>query len=375
MMPRTGGKWMWCAVTVAWLVSLAGCSEPPIETESDHSAEPQTSLALAQPRTATERIGLGVAGALGDPAVRAWLLNAVARSPYVEHRVPLRRLIVADTSGIVREMVRKAPGFEASRLAELPDLELYFPVPAHLAAARASQPWQVAIRTVADSFLIVRADGSTFRVGETYDPGSTVTVVVGRTEIDYDDVESAVVGGSRTGSVIKARMAREGIRPESRSVLQLPIAVVPHAECDPEIQNCGGGGGGPPPGGDPSLKTYVHYFNILQNMEGILMGTQEVEIFGQVNGYYGGCASATDLFPAIDYVFSITSGHVAAFAIPTGSYRFKLQAYEDDDDRCVKKPGDDPLGNWNTGITFAQYSGAYYTDSPGLAWIHVSANP
>jgi hypothetical protein len=64
-----------------------------------------------------------------------------------------------------------------------------------------------------------------------------------------------------------------------------------------------------------------------------------------------------------------------ATAIPIGSNVFTLQAYEDDDDRCVKQLQDDPLGNWSPGITIAQINYQMATNPPSLALIKVQVQP
>jgi hypothetical protein len=184
----------------AFAAALIACANPATTTDDRETPEVTANLSGAAPRTTLEHIGAGMAVALRDPGPRAWLLESLDRSPYVEHRIPLRRVMDADTSGTVRNMLLRASrSFTRTELAQLPELELYVPIPAHQAAASAVGVVQVAVRTIADSFLIVRADGSAYRVDENYDPGSTVTVVVGRSEIDYDDVESALIGGHGLG--------------------------------------------------------------------------------------------------------------------------------------------------------------------------------
>ncbi len=110
-------------------------------------------------------------------------------------------------------------------------------------------------------------------------------------------------------------------------------------------------------------------------MEGILMGANEIEIFGQINGAYVSCASATEMTYGITYWWATAPGHVAATAIPINPHRFKLQAFEDDDDRCAIRATDDHLGDWQTGITISQYATQYRTDAPSWAYIKVGAAP
>lgn len=243
----------------------------------------------------------------------------------------------------------------------LPELELYLPIATHRDRARTAALVQVAVRSEAgDAFLILRPDGTSFRVGEHYDPGVVVTVVLGKSEIDYDVASSAVRGGASTGSGILAT-TRTG----------WPVA---HAECDPEITNCGGGGGGggtapPPSGGDTSRRTEFFFIQLNEHSEGLLMGLNEIEIFGSVNNGYHSCGSVTEVHYGTAYAITFLASDVArrvATAVPVGESRFTLEAFEDDDDRCVKRPSDDPLGKWSTGITISQYGRAFTTESPGL---------
>ncbi len=380
MLPSMGGKaGHGVRPLFVTLIALSACSEQPQPIPTEPTNVAAVNLIGAQPRGTLEQIGVGLAIALRDAGTRDWLLNGISKSPYVERRIPLRRILMADTSAKAREILLKAGrAFTPDQLHQLPDLELYLPIQSQRVAASSRTSFQVAVRTTADSFYIVRPNGTAFRVDEWYDPGAVVTVVLGPSEIDYDDAPSALLGGARTGTSMLAAMKAGIASGGAHGERLLPNGEVPHAKCDPEMQNCGGGGGGPSPpptGGDTAFKTYMGYFYLTQNMEGILMGTQEIEIFGQVNGAYASCASATDLYPQTDYYWSATPGHVLATAIPVGSNLFTLQAYEDDDDRCVKRPGDDPLGNWSPGITIAQYNFARPTNTPSLALIKVHVQP
>jgi hypothetical protein len=219
---------------------------------------------------------------------------------------------------------------------------------------------QVAVRSDGgDAFLILRPDGTSFTVGEYYDPGAAVTLVLGKSEIDYALASSAIRGGASTGSGMLEAM-RTG-RPTA------------HAECDPEVANCGGGSGGgaplPPAGGDTSRRTEFFFIQLNEHSEGLLMGLNEIEVFGSVNNGYRSCGAVTELHFGTAYALTFLSSDIArrvATAIPVGTNRFTLEAFEDVDDRCVKRPGDDPLGNWSTGITIAQYGTPFTTESPGL---------
>ncbi len=375
------------------LLLLGACSEQPASSSAISSSDaPNLVIAGAQPKTRLEEIGVGLATALRTPASRAWLLNSLASSPYVEDRIPLRRLFAADSSDNVRLIIqRSGRPLTADQLSQLPELELYIPVKAHRASASVSSAFQVAVRGHADSFYVIRPDGSAFRDNEWFDPGETVTVALGRSEIQYDDAATAIKGGALTGTGLKARMAELGMLPTEESILayynrHAAPTTIPRAECDPEIQNCGGGGGNPlppPSGGSTAQKTYLALFRLNSHFEGLAMGDNEIEVFGYVNGAYASCAQLTNVWWGPSETVVITTAnpaHVMATAIPTGTYKFTLQAYEDDNDRCARRDEDDYLGPWATGITVNQYGqniqNSFPTDAPyGHARIAAIARP
>ena len=238
-----------------------------------------------QPQTRLEEIGVGLAAALHDPDTRAWLLNGISKSPYVERRIPLRQLLAADTSAKLRKILQQSGrAFTVGQLVQLPELELYIPVESHLTAASPNTPFQVAVRGVADSFYVIRPDGSAFRANEWFDPGTVVTAALGRSEIDYSDPTSAMRGGRNTGAGIRAAMAAQEASVEAAEGMQY----IAYAKCNPDVQDCGGGGGGTPPppptGGDVSQYTGMAYLELTKHMEGIAMGLNEIEVFGKVNG-------------------------------------------------------------------------------------------
>lgn len=243
-----------------------GCNRAAVESS------PEEFLAFVQtepqPSSALERIGVSLAAALRNADTRAWLLQSIDASTYVEGRIPLKRLLVQDSSPVLRSVVQSAitAGERSATIASLPELELYLPIRSHLQSARNGGGLQVAVRTAADGYYVVRPDGTAFEVGEWYDPGDYATVVLAKSEIDYDDIGSAISGGERTGSGILKAMGEQGIGGVALyRQLSAFVPVAPHAECDPEVQNCGGGGPQPPPpvGGDMSHATYMATFYLV----------------------------------------------------------------------------------------------------------------
>jgi hypothetical protein len=344
-------------VAVAVASAVAGCdgSQPTAGT-----APEILELTASSPQTTVHEIGSALALALTRPEARRWLLDMLERSPFVEHRLPLTRLLRADTSAALRGFVAgtSLEGRLAPAAVGLPDLELYFPIDAHRARARLAQgEIQVAVREASDSFMLFRATAPSLKVGEQYDPGDRPTLVLGRTEIAYDDSASSIRGGARTASGMRDGTAQFGGRM--------------NAECDPEVMTCDGGVGGDPPqriGGDTLRRTEFYFIQLNEHMEGPLMGLNEIEVFGRVNNAYFACGSVTGIQWGTAYAVTYLSSDITrmiATAVPIDTFRLRLEAFEDDDDRCVRRSGDDVLGNWNTGITQSQYGIAYTTDAPG----------
>jgi len=108
-------------------------------------------------------------------------------------------------------------------------------------------------------------------------------------------------------------------------------------------------------------------------MEGFLAGSNEIEVFGEVNGAYKSCGSLTEVVYGVTYTMGNNVLFRTALAVPLSGYVYKLKAYEDDDDRCVLKQNDDHLGNFDSGLPLSLYPNEYRTDAPSYAWLrHVS---
>ncbi len=122
------------------------------------------------------------------------------------------------------------------------------------------------------------------------------------------------------------------------------------------------------------MHTRFTYIQLLVDHEGFLGGSNELEIFGNVNGFYTSCASATEVLAGVTYIVGEDfPNSTMATAIPINPYRFKLVAYEDDDERCVHHSGDDLLGSWPTGIYLSQYNYPFYTENPSHLRINATA--
>ena len=152
----------------------------------------------------TQRLAQGLATALRDSAVRTWVADEISSSPYVEWRVPLRRLLTR--SGSAREMLlapARLTGEWPGLGAALPELELYFPFHSQRLEWSGGSDVQVAAPAGNHDYWLFATDGSASLVPSSYIP-SRPTLLLARSEIDFDDTESALRGGARTGGAARA---------------------------------------------------------------------------------------------------------------------------------------------------------------------------
>jgi hypothetical protein len=148
--------------------------------------------------------------------------------------------------------------------------------------------------------------------------------------------------------------------------------VHPDAICTPETCPPGGDGGlspppPPPTGGITSSHTAIDWLSLTDDHEGAFGGENEIEIFGNINGFYKDCGRVTDIHYGFAYTYTYPPGThrtTLARAVPDATPTFKPHAYEDDDGGCVHDGSDDNLGPWPTGLSLSQYGQAWYTENP-----------
>ena len=113
-------RWWVPAIAATLVAASAGLTGP-----ADASA--------TAPVSPLDGLGRAAAQALGSPSERAWLLAAMDASPFVEHRVPLRQVLMTGRgtapARAILDRARLGAG-EATTIAALPDLELYLPIEA-----------------------------------------------------------------------------------------------------------------------------------------------------------------------------------------------------------------------------------------------------
>jgi hypothetical protein len=338
-------------------LALAGCSS---DLPSGENTSPVAEFKIADQAALQDallsKIGRGLALALADPATRAWLRSRIDASPYVEWRIPFRDLLLREAG--IPQMRRalestRLTAVERDRQTGLPPLELYFPIPEHRTGWKASAPVQVAVRIGhGDTYTLYSTDG-TASVSRGDQIPATATLVLAVSEIDYSDLPSAVRGGSRTGPGMLALAQRYEI-----SATALP----PPYEPPPP----------PPPSGGAttSRHTRLGSFRTTRYHDDFLGGHDEVEIYGSVHGGFKECTWRTDVSPNRDYFLDVASSFsTIATAIPWGTATVFIEAFEDDDGRCVRRSSDDRYGS--TFLNINQYETMFGTSNPGHIAVRV----
>lgn len=275
------------------------------------------------------RLGEGLATAFADESVRARFHSLIANSPYVEGRIALKRLLMIDTE------LRAALLGDISWppvAAALPELELYFPASEHRDAWQGGPDVDVAVPLGNGVYRVISPSGAVAEIEGGTAP-ATPTLLLAESEIDYDDLDSALVGGSRTGPVLealgRAMAARSG-------VCSSPQA----AGADPST-------GGPErviaAATDSTYDTFMTLLRIKNDYEGWPRGNMEIEVFGDIGGGYSACTRVTNIDEDRDYYYTLGTRRVST-AKPTGATTLDIRVYEDDDTGCAVRSGDDFVG-------------------------------
>jgi hypothetical protein len=311
------------------------CTSEPTETSS--AAEPAAIPPAGSSTVAgavVHRIGKGLAKALNDPAVRAWVRAELNHSPYVESRIRFKQDL---TRASVKPEVTKVLAHarlgttQKTDIRGLPEIELYMPIREHLRSWQGDANVQVAVPINRDEeYVIYSLDGSSRRSRNDHTP-ATATLVLATSEIDYDDQESALKGGSRTGPMMRAAGS-------SRPQFSLGFS--------------------PSFGISTAQHTRLSALRVLEEHDGFLAGTDEVEVFGAMvtwflTGQFKECTRITgvgDLLklpnspPDWDVYYLLNNpGRTIATAVPTvgSADKVYIHAYEDDLDGCVFRRGED----------------------------------
>jgi hypothetical protein len=312
---------------LALLAGVAGCSDRAGSGPTAPADPTGASAAAATPggrgalagRAAEQRLARRMALALADPAFRAYVKGALDRSPILEHKVHLQRLLRGPDRRAIEALARAGGEAESSVDADASAataLELYIPVAAHRAAWRGGDDILVATARDDDEAPVAFDVRGKRRLLSPDAPPSEPVLAVVPVETDFDARE--------VGLMLPGDGAGGG----------------------------GAGGGGTPtpnPTPSPPPGLYMSSSHFVQDFEGWLKGSPEYEI--HVLGQSGASDSLTSYqcageHAAAGYVFDQNSldwtGNVLLFnQTQLNSYKaahpnqnVRIVALEDDDDAC-----------------------------------------
>jgi hypothetical protein len=305
---------LWPALVIS--AGLAACSDRQAPTQP--TLEPDPPAALVEPgrerSQQLERLARRFARALGDPAFRAEVKQALDASPYPEGKVYFQRALARDGDRGYQVLARASGEALADVTGDanaVGTLELYLPVPAHRTAWSGDE--QVLVATAErDGEAPVAFDLKGRRqVLDARTPPAMPVLAVVPAELDFD-------------------------APRLKS-----------ATCYDE--SCGGGTGGYVTAPTPGL--YLTRAEFTETFESWLKGSPEYEIHimgpsspsdtkviasYQCIGEHAGGAYAWDMnsksWAGSQLLFSNTQ--MDAFAATYGGKPFSIMAYEDDDGAC-----------------------------------------
>lgn len=313
--------------TLALLAGAAGCGDragsgptapADVTGAPAAAATPRDGHAFAG-RAAEQRLARRMALALADPAFRAYVKGALDRSPILEHKLHLQRLLHGPDRRALEALAKAGGEAEASVDADASAataLEFYIPVAAHRAAWRGGDDILVATaRDDGEAPVAFDVRGKRRVLSPDAPPDQPVLAVV-PVETDFDARE--------VGLMLPGDGAGGG----------------------------GGGGGGtptPPPPPAPPPGLYMTSSHFVQDFEGWLKGSPEYEI--HVLGQSGASDSLTSYqcageHAATGYVFDqnnldwtgnvllFTQTQLASYRAAHPNQNVRILALEDDDDAC-----------------------------------------
>jgi hypothetical protein len=301
----------------------------------------------------------GVARALGSAEIRARFFGEHEATPYIEQRIALKRLLTQNETWRhdILENAEIGLGWDALA-SRLPELELYFPVERHREAWQGQQGLRVAVALGDGTYRSWGADGSSFRLQAGTVPDEP-TLLLGPSEIDYDDAESARIGGSRTGPYLERLAAERGLllQPQDRQ----PRASH-RSQRVSDLKSA-----------STSNDTYLTYYRVSGEFDG--GGLMEISVWATIDGAYQVCQRFTGIQSFTDYYLpapGASGSRKIALAVPTGTTTANVTAYEDDDTSCSVGGSDTNLGVANLQIL---HFGTIYGTSNGRAAVRVEAGP
>lgn len=282
------------------------------------------------------QIGKQLALAAEDEQLRSRLHKLLNETPYVEGRVALKR-VLGDNAELRSLLLGKAGADWNAAAAALPELELYFPSKQHRSEWTGKGPVDVAVAiggAEGDRYRVYSQDGAVREIAGGKAP-ATPTLLLGKSEIDYDDLESALVGGKRTGPYLERLAQAQGAGGCGTAKGGQPGA--------PTSATAESMGSVTAQAVDTAYDTFYTLLRIKNDYEGWPRGSNEIEIFGNVDGVASSCARVTDIDEDRDYYYTLGTRRVST-AAPTDPSYANITLYEDDDDGCSIQGGDDYIG-------------------------------
>ena len=195
------------ALAAAAVGTAAGCSSPNATllspTTPNKASLSQTPGSEASTPSALRLIALGrsMRVALNERAARQSVANAFDASPYVEWRVPLRRVMAntANNAGYEQLRSRLATVEQFENLVSIGrELELHMPFDDQRRAWNGDAAVDIAVRYPGSrNGVLIVADGTEQQIvhGQKFEP-SRPMIVLAESEINFDDYDSAVRGGT-----------------------------------------------------------------------------------------------------------------------------------------------------------------------------------
>ena len=301
---------------LAVLAGAAGCSDRADQapTAPPEGTGPAAPAAVRASTAAQERLARRMALALADPTFRAYVKDALDRSPVREHKLQFQRLIARPDRRARQAMARAGResegAIEADARSAIP-LEFYMPVPAHRAA------WQGG-----DDILVATARGDR-EIPVAFDirgkrrllspdtPPATPVLAVVPVETDFDRGDD--VGLAKAG------------------------------------EGGGGNGGGGGTGGSVTPGLYMSYSHFVDDFEGWLKGSPEYEI--HILGQLGSSDSLTSYQCAGEHaagpysfdqndrdwtgsVLLFSNAQLSGYKSAHPNQNIRVLAIEDDDGAC-----------------------------------------
>lgn len=311
---------------------LCGLLVPSLTLAEDESRAVEVDRAPATIEVGSkylEPLAAGLARALASDGFRQSLYEELSTSPYVEGRVALKRLL-SENDALREELLALSDlAGEWSRLSEaLPELELYFPIASHREAWRGDAEIEVMVPAGEQGrYRVISTAGSRRTLASDSPPPATPTLLLAESEIDFDDAESALEGGVRTGSYLRQVPPRSEVR----------RSPPPDGASEENAVSTKSSGV------DTSRHTYLTAFHVDKDYDPY-RGSMEIEVYGGIDGSYQGCQRFTGIDVYTYYYLpppGSTGDKKIAYAVPTGSNTIDVDMYEDDDTGCVLKSGDD----------------------------------